>query len=353
MLSSGTKEGGIRKRDRYIAYACNRCRAAKVRCNGKQPCSYCVARDPTSCHYRRPRIIYGSDQQKQQQLQVQQAPEEPEEDSHVPFMQTGSASEIRPSDYESIKTLLQRQNDKLDAILKRVSDAEAGKKLQRHDVKTPSSNASLDCEEPLPVIQSSTSALFCIHIVDDSLKAFEEPVLGTPSLEDCKPSLTPSFSISHGQFVNKIAADIGEWDDAEISTCSSSPGNAAHGTSRHPLDSLDNAELIRLIHKYNDVAGMMYPVVDIERMLHLAETNGRLKGQRAEPDGNGSLPLKRSEIVILQMMAAIALTAGNENGSDLIQSFHDDVLTDAQHIVWNTNTDLHGLILLILMVCAA
>ncbi|KAK1238193.1 hypothetical protein MKX08_002772 [Trichoderma sp. CBMAI-0020] len=49
------------------------------------------------------------------------------------------------------------------------------------------------------------------------------------------------------------------------------------------------------------------------------------------------------------MMAAIALTAENENGSDLIQSLHDDVLPDAQHIVWNTNTDLHGLILLVLM----
>ncbi|KAM0444464.1 hypothetical protein ACHAPV_009954, partial [Trichoderma viride] len=347
MLPSSTKGGGIRKRDRYIAYACNRCRAAKVRCNGKQPCSYCVARDPTSCHYRSPRIIYGSDQQKQ--FQVQRAPEEPEEDSHVPFMQTGSASEIKPSGYESIKMLLQRQNDKLDAILKRVSDVEAGKRLQRHDVKTPSSNASLDCEEPLPVIQSSTSALFCIHIVDDSLKAFEEPVLGTPPLEDCKPSLTPSFSILHGQIVDKIAADIGEWDDAAISTCSSNPGNVAHGTSRLPLDSLENAELVRLIHKYNDVAGMMYPVLDSAKMLRLAETNGLLKGPRAEPNGNGSVPLKRSEIVILQIMAAIALTAENENGSDLIQSFHDDVLTDAQHIVWNTNTDLHGLILLLLM----
>ncbi|EHK50847.1 hypothetical protein TRIATDRAFT_54398 [Trichoderma atroviride IMI 206040] len=308
MLPSGTQGGGIRKRDRYIAYACNRCRAAKVRCNGKQPCSYCVARDPASCHYRNPRTIHGFDQQNQQQFQ------------------------IKHSDYESIKMLLQRQNDKLDAILKRVSNVDAAKRLQPHDVKTPSSNASLDCEEPLPVIQSSTSALFCIHIVDDSLKAFEEPVLGTPPLEDCKPSLTPSFSILHGQIVNKIAADIGEWGDAETSVHSSNSVNTTHGLSMHPLDKLDNAELIRLIQKYNDVAGMI-----------------RLGGLRAEINGNGSLPLKRSEIVILQMMTAIALTAENENGSDLIQNIHDDVLPDAQHIVWNTNTDLYGLILLVLM----
>lgn len=350
MLPSGTKGGGVRKRDRYVSYACNRCRAAKVRCNGKRPCSYCVARDPASCHYRSPHIIHDSDQQNQQHFQIQQAPDE---DSHAPFMQTGSASEMKHSDYDSIKRLLQRQNDKLDAILKCVSNVEAGQRSQQHEVKTPLSNASLDCEEPLPVIQSSTSALFCIHIVDDSLKAFEEPALGTPPLEDCKPSLTPSFSILHGQIVNKIAADIGEWGDAETSVSPPSSGNSTHGTSTHPLDRLNNAELIRLIHKYNDVAGMMYPAVDISKMLRLAERNGQLEELSAEPHRNDSLPLRRSEVVILQMMAAIALTAENENGSDLIQNFHDDALPDAQHIVWNTNTDLHGLILLVLMVSIA
>jgi hypothetical protein len=268
-------------------------------------------------------------------------------------MQAESSSKINSSDYESIKMLLQRQNDKLDAILERVSDVEAAQKMQQHEVKTPSTNGSLDCEEPLPVIQSSTSALFCIHIVDDSLRAFEEPVRETSLLEDCKPSLTPSFSILHGQIVNKIAADIGEWGDAEISVCSSGSGNKTNSTSVHPLGNLDNAEVIRLIQKYNDVAGMMYPVVDIAKMLRLAETNSQVEEQSAEPHRNGSLPLRRSEIAILQMMAAIALTAENENGSDLIQSLHDDVLPDAQHIVWNTNTDLHGLVLLVLMVCAA
>lgn len=321
-----------------------------MRCNGKQPCSYCVARDPTSCHYRSPRTIHGSDQQKQQRFQGQQIPEE---DSHAAFMQTESASGIKLSDYGSIEMLLRQQNDKLDTILKRVSNVEAAQRLQQHDAKTPSSNASLDCEEPLPVIQSSTSALFCIHIVDDSLKAFEEPVLGTPPLEDCKPSLTPSFSILHGKIVNKIAADIGEWGDAEISVCSSNSGNSPHSTSTHPLGSLDNAELIRLIHKYNDVSGMMYPVVDIAKMLRLVETSGQLEELSAEPDRNGSLPLRRGEVAILQMMAAIALTAENENGSDLIQSLHEDVLPDVQHIVWNTNTDLYGLILLVLVVCVA
>ncbi|KAL6901078.1 hypothetical protein GGI43DRAFT_367855 [Trichoderma evansii] len=346
MIPSGSKRGGVRKRDRYIAYACNRCRAAKVRCNGKQPCSYCVARDPTSCHYRNLRTIHDSNQQEQQQFQSHQVQEK---DSHAGFIPADSASGINRSDYESIKTLLQQQNNKLDAILERVSNVEAAQRLQQHEVKMPSNKTPLECDEPLPVIQSSTSALFCIHIIDDNLKALEEPSQGAPSLEDCKPSLASSFSILHGQIVNKIAADIGEWGDTGIAVGSSSSGKTTHSMSTHPLGSLDHAELIRLIQKYNDVAGMMYPIVDTAKMLRLVETNGRLREICAEPDRNGSLPLGRSEAAILQVMAAIALTAENENGSDLIQTLHDDVLPDVQHIVWNTNTNLHGLILLVLV----
>ncbi|PTB40299.1 hypothetical protein M441DRAFT_90581 [Trichoderma asperellum CBS 433.97] len=344
MLPSGSnKGGGVRKRGRYIAYACNRCRAAKVRCNGKQPCSYCVARDPTSCHYRNPRTLHDSNQQEQQRFRGQQIQEE---DSRAVCIPAEGASGISVSGYESVKMLLQQQNNKLDAILERVSNVEATQRLQQHEVKGPSSNAPLDCEEPLPVIQSSTSALFCIHVIDDNLKALEEPDLGALQPRGCKPPLTSSFSILHGQIVNKVAADIGEWGDAGISVGSSSSGRTTYSRSTNPLGSLENAELVRLIQKYDDVAGMMYPVVDIAKMLRLVEIDGHLQGLNAAP---GSLPLRRSEATILQMMAAIALTAENENGSDLIQSLHDDVLPDVQHIVWNTNTDLHGLILLVLV----
>lgn len=96
---------------------------------------------------------------------------------------------------------------------------------------------------------------------------------------------------------------------------------------------------------------MMYPVMDITKMLHLAESTGQLEVPSAEPDTVGSVSLKRGEVAILQMMVAIALTAENDNGSDLIQSLHENVLPDAQHIVWNTDTDLYGLVLLVLVVC--
>jgi hypothetical protein len=47
-----------RKRDRYVLHACNRCKAAKVRCNGELPCAYCVVRNPDTCYYSTPRLPY-------------------------------------------------------------------------------------------------------------------------------------------------------------------------------------------------------------------------------------------------------------------------------------------------------
>jgi hypothetical protein len=349
MLSSGDRAAGVRKRDRYIAYACNRCRAAKVRCNGKLPCSYCLSRDPASCHYRNPRAIHDSKQQEHQQPQDQR---KPVEGSHIAFTQANSASGANPVDLESVKTLLQHQNLKLDTILQRISNVEAAQKLQQHGDKTPSTNAQLGCEEPLPVIQSSTSAFFCIHIIDNNLKALEEPAPATQPLEDRKPSSPSSFSILHDQIVDEIVADIGEWDNTELGVSSSSPSNAIQSIPTYPLGNLDNGEIIRLIQKYHDVAGMMYPIVDVARMLELAEITGPANYMNVMPNKGGSLCLRRSEATMLQMMVAIALAAENENGSDLIQSLHDDVLPDAQHIVWNTKTDLHGLVLLTLVVCA-
>jgi hypothetical protein len=40
-----------RKRNRYVLRACNRCKAAKVRCDGGQPCGYCVGRGRDTCYY--------------------------------------------------------------------------------------------------------------------------------------------------------------------------------------------------------------------------------------------------------------------------------------------------------------
>jgi hypothetical protein len=47
----GKETGGGRKRSRYVARACDRCKTQKVRCDGKLPCAQCASRNPDSCGY--------------------------------------------------------------------------------------------------------------------------------------------------------------------------------------------------------------------------------------------------------------------------------------------------------------
>jgi hypothetical protein len=44
------------KRNRYVLHACDRCRTAKVRCDGGLPCGYCVRRDRYTCYYSSPKF---------------------------------------------------------------------------------------------------------------------------------------------------------------------------------------------------------------------------------------------------------------------------------------------------------
>lgn len=270
--------------------------------------------------------------------------------SRTASIQTPSVSGAGHVEYESLKTLLQHQNHKLDAILQRVSNVEGAQRLRQRGEDRPFGNTSLGCAEPLPVIQSSTSAFFCIHIIDNNLKALEEPVQSTLPTEDCKPSSPSSFSILHDQIVDEIVADIGEWDNTKAGVRAYSPGTAFHNAPVRPLDDFDSAEITRLLQKYHDVVGMMYPVANVGRMLDLVGDAEAVNYRNTASTKGRTLHLKRGEEAIIEMMMAIALAAENENGSDLIQSLHDNVLPDAQHMVWNTEIDLQGLVLLALVV---
>ncbi|RFU81359.1 catechol dioxygenase [Trichoderma arundinaceum] len=345
MLSSNDKAVGVRKRDRYIAYACNRCRTAKVRCNGKLPCSYCIARDPASCRYRNPRAVDETSQQEQALQQVQRA----ESSSNFSIQATNDKG-IGSTGYDNLRMLLQHQNHKLDTILERVSNIETGQRVQQDGNIGSPGNVQLECEEPLPVIQSSTSAFFCIHIIDANFKRLEESAETTLPQKDRKASSPSSFSILHDQIFDEIAADIGEWDDGESGMKPPNPSAVLQNVSTYPLDNLEVAEIIRLVQKYHDTVGIMYPVADVTGMLDLIENADTVDNRNDVYSRGGSLCLRRGEETILQMMVAIALAAENENGSYLIQSLHDNVLPDAQHMVWSTKTDLQGLVLLALVV---
>ncbi|UKZ52894.1 hypothetical protein TrVGV298_006681 [Trichoderma virens] len=139
-----------------------------------------------------------------------------------------------------------------------------------------------------------------------------------------------------------------QWDGGDASISSRSPTTVDGVPHKYALGTLKSAEIIRLIEKYQDIAGMMYPVIDTTHPEQLVENVWA--SCSADKANTETLPQwKRSQKGIVEMMVAIALTDENEAGSGLSQALHDGVLPDVQYMVWNTRVDLQGLVLLALV----
>lgn len=50
-VTSPNEEDRPRKRAKYVAKACNRCKKQKTRCNGEEPCDQCAQRPDRICSY--------------------------------------------------------------------------------------------------------------------------------------------------------------------------------------------------------------------------------------------------------------------------------------------------------------
>ncbi|KAL7911538.1 hypothetical protein GGI35DRAFT_293335 [Trichoderma velutinum] len=315
-----------RKRDRYVPNACNRCRSAKVRCNGKLPCSYCIPRDPESCYYR-----------------PQQSPQE------ITTQHQQQSNNVDLTEEPSLRTLLQQQNNKLDTLLKHISNLHQPYRVQ-NNLSRSSSNLFSCCKAPLPLIQSATSAFFCLHVIDVKLRALEIHTENAHFQDGTKAASSSSFSILHDQILDGGASDIEAWDgeDADISSWSPKADNVSHKASTYTLGALKSAEIVRLIQKYQDIAGMMYPVIDATHPEQLVDNLwASFSADRTNTESLAQW--NRSQIGTIEMMVAIALTDENETSSELMQALHDNVLPDVQYMVWNTRVDLQGLVLLVLV----
>lgn len=183
------------------------------------------------------------------------------------------------------------------------------------------------------------------------LRALEIHTQNAQIRDGTKAGSSSSFSILHDQILDGGASDIEAWDgeDAGISSWSPTTDNVFHKAPTYALGTLKSAEIIRLIQKYQDIAGMMYPVIDATHPEQLVENVWA--SCSADKTNTESLPQwNRSQIGIVEMMVAIALTDENETSPGLMQALHDHVLPDVQYMVWNTRVDLQGLVLLVLVV---
>ncbi|KAL4939816.1 hypothetical protein BDV06DRAFT_230802 [Aspergillus oleicola] len=270
-------EAAPRKRRRkYIAKACNECKRRKIKCNGERPCGRC-GRQRISCVY-------------------DNAPD------------AGGAETIGIERLYEQMSAMQVQISALTASVHSLAQSNmSGAVVGRIDGNPRPRRISMAAKEL--TFQGPTTSAFSFDLAKSSLRERgielernEDEMTREPSPLPTPPS-PPSGSCQIGD----------------------------------PLWSISKTEALRLCRVYEEEMGAMYPVVELDELLHNVNV---LYG----PTDAGIWPrtpafgpdcgLHSDDVNILRLVFACALTAEASGSSDLAMNLFDTVRDAADHYVW-------------------
>ncbi|KAI9804259.1 MAG: hypothetical protein M1833_007066 [Piccolia ochrophora] len=180
-----------------------------------------------------------------------------------------------------------------------------------------------------PRFQGPTSAAFSFHVAKSSLKR-----MGITALDD---------SIDEGMVA---------YDGTPESSPQPQPQPSAQvHPSKDPLWAISKVEAVRLIHSFDDEMGVMYPFLDIEKMIRHAnllytfiETAARTGLTQCGLPGADSVD--DDDTSILKAVLAAAITMEGSGQSDLGKRLFESVRDVADRRLWGFEVDMKGLELL-------
>ncbi|KIX10236.1 uncharacterized protein Z518_01317 [Rhinocladiella mackenziei CBS 650.93] len=296
-----------RKRDRYTTHACNRCKAAKVRCDGRLPCAYCAARDPTTCHYSAQRLpSFLAEERQQDRFQA------------------------------SVLTLLEQQSEKLDLLTGQTAMLAAAHKLPVLPLFNGGTFES-DTKQALPLFLSPTSSLFCVNVIDARVRKLEHPASEVPTLRIATaPSPTPSSDPS---------------DVSESSPQMHPPPQSPYSSSTRPLEELDRNHIMQIVESYGYLEGVMYPIVDTAEIMQTAKCflDARARDSNRTGVGFHLSELGRNDLAILKLVVAIGLLTEGDMHNTMTLRLFQSVQPDVESLVWGAAVDLKDLVLMTLV----
>ncbi|KAI9370525.1 hypothetical protein BJX61DRAFT_87756 [Aspergillus egyptiacus] len=123
-------------------------------------------------------------------------------------------------------------------------------------------------------------------------------------------------------------------DPSPLPTPPSPPAGSGHVGD--PLWSIGKTEALRLCRVYEEEMGVMYPVVELEELLHHVHLLYDSAGTGFWPRGprSGDEGLDSDDVNILRLVFACALTAEASGNSELAMSLFATVRDAADHYVW-------------------
>lgn len=178
------------------------------------------------------------------------------------------------------------------------------------------------------------------------LPQFHGPTSTLYGLDVAKSSLQ-TMGITH----NLIEEGLGSADRSRAA--SPVPPLPPH-PSKDPLWLIDYNEVVRILRVYEEEIGIMYPVVDTDKVLQHANAlykfiGASLRTGLGQPGLPGADTFDDEETTILKMLLGITLTVEGHGRSELGQRFFD-AAKPATDLKLVTSIDLRSVVLVVLTV---
>ncbi|KAL9119438.1 MAG: hypothetical protein Q9187_004008 [Circinaria calcarea] len=304
------------KRNRYVSIACSECKRRKVKCNGETPCLRC-GNLSLECLYVPNCCSSFKDSEEFRQL-----------NNHIQSLQE-QVNHL----YAILNSLHQTQVNHVVSDPEPVAYRHVPIPPPRLQAAYPNPDASPDEESKAVRFRGPTSSAFNFDIANTSLQTM---------------GITTSEYIADEGLVTQDATPPGTPPRNQAPLAQM----AAHPT-KDPLWTLGRDEVLRLCRVYEDEVGIMYPILDIERIISKAkmlfdfmESATRTGLLSAEMSGSDSL--NDDDSIILKMVLAVALTVEGSGQSELGQKLFGTVQVVSGRRLWQPVT-VKGLILLVIV----
>ncbi|KAB8338770.1 hypothetical protein FH972_021715 [Carpinus fangiana] len=277
------------KRNRYISIACNECKRRKIKCNGETPCQRCGNLNleciyaPNCCSSS----FKESNEFKQMNEQIVALQNEVNSLYHnINSLRSALGHELPPQEvvqygYDSTRSLSAPQAPMVDPALTRPP------KQSPHQ----------------PQFHGPTSSTFNLNLARSSLQS-----MGITGADD-------------------------NMDDTALNTRDATPGSP-NGRPLHPqkdpIWGLNRDEAMRLCQVYDDEMGLMYPIIDIQRVSSHANLLFKFIDATSRngfmlKDMPGADALDDEETSLLKLVLANALVSESGGQSDIGRHLFENV----------------------------
>ncbi|KAH8703032.1 hypothetical protein BGW36DRAFT_457402 [Talaromyces proteolyticus] len=317
-----------KKRARYAPKACEACRKRKGRCDGMEPCAYCVGRRQT-CNY----AVNSATPNEWSSDTAVRSPE-----SRIPQNVKDLAWMPEYVRLQVLGGLIAGMQGQLESLAKQAKEpsnlaiAEPTTMTQGTDTSPPKPvdpklQIELAEEQSAEDIIPQTEPIL---VPANSSKRVARPFYG-PTSPDYSLNVAQMKISTSGPEIEYATIDENNLNDEDSAKGQQTLGKAT--TQEQPLfrTLLSRREFLHLIYIYQEIIGEFHPIIDVERLV---DQSGIWYGKQPCENDTRESVVEAYDVTILSLALAIALWTESPSQRDMAENLYSSC-REVVHLVVN------------------